>query len=160
MQTQDRVKVNQVATAIAASQQYLLSIQNPAGYWWAELESNVTITAEVVLLHKIWGTDQGRPLHKVAAYLRQEQRQHGGWELFYGDGGELSTSVEAYMALRLLGVPATDPAMVRARKFILQRYQQNSDFYQVTPSLDWLLQLARYSLATTLDNAVAQSFPS
>ncbi|BBD64699.1 squalene/oxidosqualene cyclase [Nostoc commune NIES-4072] len=121
MQTQDRVKVNQVATAIAASQKYLLSIQNPAGYWWAELQSNVTITAEVVLLHKIWGTDHGRPLHKVAAYLRQEQRQHGGWELYYGDGGELSTSVEAYMALRLLGVPATDPAMIRARAFILQR---------------------------------------
>lgn len=121
MQTQDRVKVNQVATAIAASQQYLLSIQNPAGYWWAELESNVTITAEVVLLHKIWGTDQGRPLHKIETYLRQEQRQHGGWELFYGDGGELSTSVEAYMALRLLGVPANDPAIIRAKAFILQR---------------------------------------
>ncbi len=121
MQTQDRVKVNQVADAIAASQQYLLSIQNPAGYWWAELESNVTITAEVVLLHKIWGTDQGRPLHKVEAYLRQEQRQHGGWELYYGDGGELSTSVEAYMALRLLGVPANDPAMIRAQAFIIQR---------------------------------------
>ncbi|BAY75358.1 squalene/oxidosqualene cyclase [Nostoc linckia NIES-25] len=121
MQTQDRVKVKQVAQAIAASQEYLLSIQNPAGYWWAELESNVTITAEVVLLHKIWGTDQKRPLHKVAAYLRQEQREHGGWELFYGDGGELSTSVEAYMALRLLGVPASDPALVRARRFILER---------------------------------------
>ncbi|MEJ6484397.1 squalene--hopene cyclase [Nostoc punctiforme UO1] len=121
MQTQDRVKVNQIAEAIAASQQYLLSIQNPAGYWWAELESNVTITAETVLLHKIWGTDQTRPLHKVEAYLRQEQRQHGGWELFYGDGGELSTSVEAYMALRLLGVPASDPAMIRAQAFILQR---------------------------------------
>ncbi|MEH2462809.1 squalene--hopene cyclase [Nostoc sp.] len=121
MRTQDRVKVNQVAEAIAASQQYLLSIQNLAGYWWAELESNVTITAEVVLLHKIWGTDQARPLHKVEAYLRQEQRQHGGWELYYGDGGELSTSVEAYMALRLLGVPATDPAMIRAQAFILQR---------------------------------------
>ncbi|WP_392532318.1 squalene--hopene cyclase [Nostoc sp. C117] len=120
MQTQDRVKVKEIAEAIAASQEYLLSIQNPAGYWWAELESNVTITAEVVLLHKIWGTDQTRSLHKVAAYLRQEQREHGGWELFYGDGGELSTSVEAYMALRLLGVPATDPAMVRARKFILE----------------------------------------
>ncbi|MEH1844382.1 MAG: squalene--hopene cyclase [Nostoc sp.] len=121
MQTQDRVKVNQVTMAIAASQQYLLSIQNLTGYWWAELESNVTITAEVVLLHKIWGTDQTRALDKVEAYLRQEQRQHGGWELFYGDGGELSTSVEAYMALRLLGVPATDPAMIRAQAFILQR---------------------------------------
>jgi len=121
MQTQDRVKVNSIAAAIAASQKYLLDLQNPAGYWWAELESNVTITAEVVLLHKIWGTDKTRPLHKVETYLRSQQREHGGWELFYGDGGELSTSVEAYMALRLLGVPTTDPSLVRARAFILPR---------------------------------------
>jgi squalene-hopene/tetraprenyl-beta-curcumene cyclase len=121
MQTQDRATVKKVAAAIAASQQYLLSLQNPAGYWWAELESNVTITAEVVLLHKIWGTDQARPLHKVETYLRSQQRQHGGWELFYGDGGELSTSVEAYMALKLLGVSAIDPAMLQARNFIIQR---------------------------------------
>lgn len=121
MQTQDRVTINQVAAAIAASQEYLLSIQKPSGYWWAELESNVTITAEAVLLHKIWGTDSTRPLHKVETYLRNQQRQHGGWELFYGDGGELSTTVEAYMALKLLGVPATDPAMLKAKAFILQR---------------------------------------
>ncbi|KAB8315101.1 squalene--hopene cyclase [Tolypothrix campylonemoides VB511288] len=121
MQIQDKVAASRVKEAIAASQNYLLSIQYPDGYWWAELESNVTITAEVVLLHKIWGTDRERPLHKVEAYLRSQQRDHGGWELFYGDGGELSTSVEAYMALKLLGVPQTDPAMVKARKFILER---------------------------------------
>ncbi|WP_013320284.1 squalene--hopene cyclase [Gloeothece verrucosa] len=112
---------SKVKEAIAASQQYLLSIQYPEGYWWAELESNVTITAEAVLLHKIWGTDTTRPLHKVETYLRRQQREHGGWELFYGDGGDLSTSVEAYMALRLLGVSASDPALVRAKAFILSR---------------------------------------
>jgi squalene-hopene/tetraprenyl-beta-curcumene cyclase len=121
MQTQDRATTSKVVAAIAASQNHLLSIQYPAGYWWAELESNVTITAEVVLLHKIWGTDRTRPMHKIEAYLRSQQREHGGWELFYGDGGDLSTSVEAYMALRLLGVSATDPAMEKARKFILSR---------------------------------------
>jgi squalene-hopene/tetraprenyl-beta-curcumene cyclase len=128
MQTQDRVTrdgnaeaSSQVSEVIAASQNYLLSIQSPQGYWWAELGSNVTITSEVVLLHKIWGTDRDRPLHKVEAYLRSEQREHGGWELFYGDGGELSTSVEAYMALRLLGVPKSDPALLRAKDFILKR---------------------------------------
>ncbi|MBW4434679.1 MAG: squalene--hopene cyclase [Pelatocladus maniniholoensis HA4357-MV3] len=121
MQIQDRVTASKLSDAIAASQKYLLSIQNPQGYWWAELESNVTITAEVVLLHKIWGTDKSRPLHKIEAYLRSQQREHGGWELFYDDGGELSTSVEAYMALRLLGVPPTDPAMIKARRFILER---------------------------------------
>jgi squalene-hopene/tetraprenyl-beta-curcumene cyclase len=74
-----------------------------------------------VLLHKIWGTDQQRPLDKAETYLRSQQRQHGGWELYYGDGGELSTTVEAYMALRLLGVDPTDPTLVLAQKFILQQ---------------------------------------
>jgi squalene-hopene/tetraprenyl-beta-curcumene cyclase len=121
MQLQDQISASRIQEAIAASQNYLLSIQYPDGYWWAELESNVTITSEVVLLHKIWGTDTERPLHKVETYLRSQQREHGGWELFYGDGGELSTSVEAYMALKLLGVDETDPAMEKARKFILER---------------------------------------
>jgi squalene-hopene/tetraprenyl-beta-curcumene cyclase len=107
--------------AIASSQQYLLSLQNPDGYWWAELESNVTITAETILLHKIWGTDRDRPLHKAESYLRSQQRNHGGWELYYGDGGDLSTTVETYMALRLLDIPATDPALLKAKEFILAR---------------------------------------
>ncbi len=120
MQTQNRVALSKVPAAIAASQNYLLSIQYPDGYWWAELESNVTITAEVVLLHKIWGTDSYQPLHKIEKYLRSQQRSNGSWELFYGDGGDLSTSVEAYMALKLLGVPETDPALTKARDFILK----------------------------------------
>ncbi|MGQ9872559.1 squalene--hopene cyclase [Leptodesmis sp.] len=119
--TQSGISIAQLDEAISRSQNYLLSLQNPEGYWWAELESNVTITAEVVLLHKIWGTDTTRPLHKVENYLRRQQREHGGWELFYGDGGELSTSVEAYMALKLLGVSETDPAMQKARQFICDR---------------------------------------
>jgi len=121
MQTQSRPATANLDRTIAAAQTALLSQQTPDGYWWADLESNVTITAEVVLLHKIWGTDTTHPLRKVETYLRREQRDHGGWELFYGDGGELSTTVEAYMALRLLGVPATDPALQRAKTFILAR---------------------------------------
>jgi squalene-hopene/tetraprenyl-beta-curcumene cyclase len=121
MQIQDKIIVPDLLAAIANSQNYLIKLQNPDGYWWAHLESNVTITAEVVLLHKIWGTDSTRPLDKIEVYLRSQQREHGGWELFYGDGGELSTSVEAYMALRLLGVAATEPSMLRAKAFILSR---------------------------------------
>jgi squalene-hopene/tetraprenyl-beta-curcumene cyclase len=121
MQTQASATVQTLETAIADSQEYLLSLQHPAGYWWAELESNVTITAEIILLHKIWGTDSTRPMAKAEAYLRSHQREHGGWELFYGDGGDLSTSVEAYTALRVLGVPAADPALLKARDFILSR---------------------------------------
>jgi squalene-hopene/tetraprenyl-beta-curcumene cyclase len=111
----------QIDAAIAACQRHLLSLQHPDGYWWARLESNVTITAEVLLLHAIWGLTDRLPLRKIETYLRRSQRQHGGWELFYDDGGELSVSIEAYMALRLLGVAPEDPALLRARAFILAR---------------------------------------
>jgi squalene-hopene/tetraprenyl-beta-curcumene cyclase len=118
---QERVTPSQLEAAIAASQHHLLSTQAASGYWWAVLESNVTITSEVVLLHKIWGTDSSRPLPKIEHYLRSQQREHGGWELFYDDGGDLSTSVETYMALKLLGVPASDPALLKAKDLILAK---------------------------------------
>ena len=113
--------LERVDNAIEASKDRLLSLQYPEGYWWAKLESNVTITAEVVLLHKIWGTESRVPLDKIRNYLLREQRAHGGWELFYDDGGDLSTSVEAYMALRLLGLSKDDPVLTRAREFIIAR---------------------------------------
>mgnify|MGYP006271332331 FL=1 len=119
MQIQERAEVTGLENAIKQAQDHLLSMQKPDGHWVAELESNVTITAEILLLHKVWGIGEKLPLAKIETYLRSKQRDHGGWELFYGDGGEVSTSVEAYMALRLLGVPANDPALLKGKEFIL-----------------------------------------
>lgn len=107
--------------AIKRSQDFLLSQQYPEGYWWAELESNVSITASTALLYKILGIDGSYPVQKMENYIRRNQRSHGGWELFYGDGGELSVSIEAYIALRLLNVSTTDPALQKALKFIISR---------------------------------------
>ncbi len=111
----------QVTAAIEKSQQYLLSLQTPDGYWWAHLESNVTITAEAILLFKLWGIADRRPMAKSQRYLQRLQVESGGWELYTGDGGDLSTSIEAYMALRLLGVSAEDPDLIRAKRFILSK---------------------------------------
>ena len=99
----------------------LWSKQHTDGYWWAELQSNVSITAEVILLHHVWDVFDRVPKAKAEAYFRGEQRAHGGWELAYGDGGELSVSIEAYMALRMLGVPQSDPALIKARTYINAR---------------------------------------
>ncbi|MDV3002369.1 MAG: Squalene--hopene cyclase [Chroococcopsis gigantea SAG 12.99] len=123
MQIQDRTTGldGQLKNTIAQAQEYLLSIQYPQGFWWAQLQSNVTITSEAILLHKIWGTDKTRPLHKSRAYLLSQQCENGAWELFYGDGGDLSTTVEAYMALRLLGMSADDPVLEKAKSFILEK---------------------------------------
>ncbi|MGA1623711.1 MAG: squalene--hopene cyclase, partial [Synechocystis sp.] len=113
------INAEALSQAIAASRDFLLGQQYPEGYWVSELESNVTITAEILILYKIWGIADQFPLAKMQTYLWQQQREHGGWELYYGDGGELSTSIEAYTALRILGVPADDPRLVKAKTFIL-----------------------------------------
>ncbi len=110
-----------VRAAIDRAVDALLRQQDPAGYWWAELQSNVTITAEVLLLHHVWGTFDRVPRAAAERYFRGEQRDHGGWELAFGDGGELSVTIEAYMALRMLGIERDDPALVRARAYILAR---------------------------------------
>ncbi len=110
-----------VRAAVTRATDALFSKQDRAGFWWAELQSNVTITAEVLLLHHVWGTFDRVPRAAAERYFREEQREHGGWELAYGDGGELSVTVEAYMALRLLGVAPDDPALRRARRYILER---------------------------------------
>lgn len=110
-----------VSSAIERAVDALFQRQDPAGFWWAELQSNVTITAEVLLLHHVWGTFDRVPRDAAERYFRGEQREHGGWELAYGDGGELSVTIEAYLALRLLGVAPDDPALLRARAFVVAR---------------------------------------
>lgn len=110
-----------VARTVQRATEYLLGQQYDEGYWWAELEANVTLTAEYVMLHTILGTADSRPMKKVERYLLRQQKEHGGWELFWGDGGELSTTVEAYYALKLLGVAVDNPQMRAAREFILKR---------------------------------------
>ncbi len=125
MRASDRATVRpsraHLRDALARAVDALFARQRPAGYWWAELQSNVSITAEVILLHHVWDRFDRVPHARAEHYVRSEQRAHGGWELAYGDGGELSVSIEAYMALRMLGVPASDPALVRGRAFILAR---------------------------------------
>ncbi len=110
-----------VQEAIRRAQQHLLRLQSLDGYWWAELEANVTLTAEYIMLHRILGTEREARISQARRYLLREQRPHGGWELYWADGGELSTTIEAYFALKLAGEPADSEAMTRARRFVLER---------------------------------------
>jgi squalene-hopene/tetraprenyl-beta-curcumene cyclase len=99
----------------------LATMQHRDGWWKGTLDSNVTMDAEDLLLRQFLGVLTEGDLAATAAWIRSQQRDDGTWATFFGGPGDLSTTVEAYVALRLAG-DATDAAhMCRARDFITSR---------------------------------------
>ncbi len=105
--------------AVERAADWLLRHQYPEGYWWGELESNVTITAEHLFFTHILGIGSQALWERIARYILSEQRPEGFWANWHGGPGDLSTTVEAYLALKLAGVDPGSPAMKRAREWIL-----------------------------------------
>ena len=96
----------------------LLELQQPDGYWQGELETNVTIDAEDLFLRHYLGLLDERTAASTARWIRGRQREDGSWATFHGGPADLSTTVEAYVALRLAGDAADAPHMRAARGLI------------------------------------------
>jgi squalene-hopene/tetraprenyl-beta-curcumene cyclase len=109
-------------SGIAAARDALLQRRQSDGHWVFELEADATIPAEYVLLRHYLGEPIDTHLEaKIANYLRRIQADHDGWPLFYGGDFDMSASVKAYFALKMIGDAVDAPHMVRARKAMLSR---------------------------------------
>src|SRR5581483_4533760 len=82
---------------------HMFSIQHPDGYWWAELEANVTMAAERLMLERFLGIEDRDRTAKIARYILDHQLSDGSWAIYYGGPGDASVTVEAYFALKLAG---------------------------------------------------------
>jgi squalene-hopene/tetraprenyl-beta-curcumene cyclase len=89
--------------ALERARDRLLALQHPDGWWKGKLETNVTIDAEDMLLRHFLGVRDADATAGTAAWLRSQQRSDGSWANSRGGPGELSTTIEAYVALRLAG---------------------------------------------------------
>src|ERR1700687_3524929 len=98
--------------------EYLLSLQNDAGWWRGELQTNVTMDAEDMLLRYFSGARRADETERTAAWIRSQQRADGTWSNFHGGPGELSTTIEAYWALKLAGDPLDAEHMLAAASSI------------------------------------------
>src|SRR4051812_36050849 len=98
----------------------LTAAQRPDGHWVFELGADCTIPAEYVLLRHYLGEPIDASLEaKIGRYLRRIQSQaHDGWGLFHAGGFDISASVKAYYALKMIGDDLQAPHMVRARTAI------------------------------------------
>jgi squalene-hopene/tetraprenyl-beta-curcumene cyclase len=89
--------------ALELAREYLISLQHDAGWWRGELQTNVTMDAEDMLLREFLGIRKADETERSAAWIRSQQRADGTWTNFHEGPGELSTTIEAYWALRLAG---------------------------------------------------------
>ena len=107
---------------VSAGARALLDCQQADGHWVFELEADATIPAEYVLLRHYRGEPVAAELErKIAVYLRRRQGAHGGWPLFHQGDFDMSASVKAYFALKMIGDRPDEPHMRRAREAILAR---------------------------------------
>ncbi|ADP72221.1 squalene-hopene cyclase [Rhodomicrobium vannielii ATCC 17100] len=107
---------------INAASSALLSHQREDGHWCFEFEADATIPAEYALLVHYLGEEPNLEREaKIATYLRRIQGEHGGWPLFHKGEFDMSASVKAYFALKMIGDDIDAPHMVRAREAILSR---------------------------------------
>jgi squalene-hopene/tetraprenyl-beta-curcumene cyclase len=107
---------------IQAAAAALRRLQRPDGHWVFELEADVTIPAEYVLLRHYLGEPVDTGLEtKIAAYIRRTQGAHGGWPLFHDGDFDMSATVKAYFALKMIGDSPDADHMRRAGEAALAR---------------------------------------
>src|SRR5437660_1120995 len=94
---------SQASVALGLARERLLALQHEHGWWQGELQTNVTMDAEDMLLREFLGVRREDETRRSAAWIRSQQRADGTWANFHGGPGELSTTIEAYWALRLAG---------------------------------------------------------
>lgn len=109
---------SQVVRALSTAIEYAFDMMNTDGHWCGELLSNVTITAEHVFFCQAVGVDLSADSEAYKKYLLSQQRGDGSWSIAPDHPGNISTSAEAYLALKILGVSAATVEMQQARDFI------------------------------------------
>ncbi|MBV9456134.1 MAG: squalene--hopene cyclase [Bradyrhizobium sp.] len=127
MQTQAAIQPREIERnllerSIGSASKAIRDVQQADGHWVFELEADDTIPSEYVLLRHHLGEPVDAALEaKIANYIRRRQGTHGGWALVQDGDFDMSASVKAYFALKMIGDSIDAPHMVRAREAIHAR---------------------------------------
>ncbi len=106
---------------------YLLGLQHPEGYWWADLTADTTLESDFILLELwrhppvggVWNPPTRPLIDKAVRSILARQLPDGGFNIYADGPSEISATIKAYTALKLAGVPYDDPNLTRARERIL-----------------------------------------
>ena len=105
--------------AVLRAQENLLRLQKPEGYWNGELMVDSTLVSDTVVYHHWNGKVDQAWQRKAVNHIFSMQLPDGGWNIYHGGPSEVNATIKAYLALKLAGVPVTDPRMLKAREVAL-----------------------------------------
>jgi len=97
------IHIKDVDAVVSTQRSALLGEQQGDGHFVFELEADTTIPSEYVLLRHFLGEIDAAREEKIGRYVRTLQNADGSWPLFHGGAGDISASVKAYWALKLIG---------------------------------------------------------
>lgn len=112
----------QLTASIDQATDWLAARQHDDGYWVGRLESNGCMEAQWILALWFMGQEDHHLRARLAQSLWNTQRDDGSWEIYHGaPAGDINTTVEAYAALRSMGVAKDNPALKKAYDWIMSK---------------------------------------
>jgi squalene-hopene/tetraprenyl-beta-curcumene cyclase len=112
--------LERVSFGIEKARDYLFTQQHEDGYWCGELEADTTLESDYIAIHTLLGTGNPSRMERAIPEILRHQNADGGWPIFAGGPSNISASVKAYFALKLMGYKPEHPVLERARTRILE----------------------------------------
>ncbi|HXA85287.1 MAG TPA: squalene--hopene cyclase [Candidatus Dormibacteraeota bacterium] len=112
--------LGRVSFGIEKARDYLFAQQYKDGYWCGELEADTTLESDYIAIHTLLGTGNRSRMERAVPEIIRHQNADGGWPIYAGGPSNISASVKAYFALKLMGYNAGHPVLERARTRILE----------------------------------------
>lgn len=111
---------NDARASLQRAVEFSFDNQKPDGHWAAEVSADVSFTSEYVMFKYAMGLDLKSDGDALRRWLLQEQNEDGSWGLAPKLPGNVSTTTEAYLALKILGVSPDGPSMLRTKEFMIR----------------------------------------
>jgi squalene-hopene/tetraprenyl-beta-curcumene cyclase len=111
--------LGRVSAGMEKARDHLFSRQHKDGYWCGELEADTTLESDYIIIHTLLGTGNRSRMERAVPEIIRHQNDDGGWPIYAGGPANISASVKAYFALKLMGYTPDHPVLERARNRIL-----------------------------------------
>ena len=114
-------------SALERTSDWLVERQSEEGYWVGELEGDTILESEYILLMAFLGRESEPACLAVrTVHPGSTMPSDGGWAIYPGGPTDVSASVKAYFALKLVGISPDEPSMGERAQAILDARRRHA----------------------------------